>query len=74
MNQTIDITPTWSAIGEMYISFAQSNEQAAIRPMAPEIRKAFALATAATALYETLNESQRTEFNKIVKAQMGNNS
>jgi hypothetical protein len=66
MSQTIDLTPTWSVIGEMYIRFAESNEQAAIRNMAPEIRKAFAIATATVAIYEGWDESQKTAFNKAL--------
>lgn len=72
MSKTIDLTPTWSAIGAMYIRFAESNEQAVITKMAPEIRKAFALATAATAIYPALNESQKETFDLLWQGELKN--
>lgn len=70
MNETIDLTPTWSAIGEIYILFAESNEQAAIRPMAPEIRKAFAIATAVVAASATWNDEQKAAFDRYLAPEM----
>jgi hypothetical protein len=65
MNEkTIDLTPTWSAIGEVYILFAESNEQAAIRSMAPEIRKAFAIATATVAASADWDEATKAAFDR----------
>lgn len=60
--KTIDLTPTWSAIGELFIRLAESNEQAALRNMAPEIRKAFAIATAAVAASAHWDEAQKAAF------------
>ena len=66
MSETIDLTPTWSDVGEMYIRFAESDEQAAIRQMAPEIRKAFAIATAAVAASKDWDESTKAAFDKLL--------
>lgn len=70
MNETIDLTPTWSAIGEIYIVFAESNEQTAIRGMAPEIRKAFAIATATVAASADWDESTKAAFDRHLAPEM----
>ena len=66
--QTIDITPSWSAVGEIYIRLAESNEQKALRAMSGEIRKAFAIASAAVALSKGWSESEKAAFNALVKS------
>lgn len=62
----IDITPTWSAIGEIYIRLAESNEQKAIRGMRDEIRKAFAIASAAVAMSKEFDDAQKQRFQQLL--------
>lgn len=70
MPMMIDLTPTWGDVGEMYIRFAESNEQKAIRAMAPEIRKAFAIAQAGTVIAPLLNDEQKAAFNKVMEEEL----
>ena len=44
IKQTINIAPTWGAIGDYFFRIAESNEQAAMKPMREEVARAFSFA------------------------------
>ncbi|EIJ6113779.1 hypothetical protein LJJ21_004742 [Salmonella enterica] len=52
--QTIDLTPTWGEIGNLYAQLAESGETKAIAAMRSEIARAFAASQALTAIKDDL--------------------
>ena len=67
---TIDLTPTWGEVGNMYVRLAESGEVAAIRRMRSEAAKAFAAAQAFTAIQATLSEEQRAIASGVLTTEL----
>jgi hypothetical protein len=56
---TIDLTPTWGEIGNIYTRLAASNEQAALSQMHSEAARAFAAAEALQQIQAQLPDELR---------------
>lgn len=56
---TIDLTPTWGEIGNIYTGLAASNEQAALGAMHSEAARAFAAAEALQQIQAQLPDDLR---------------
>ncbi|VWC52657.1 hypothetical protein BLA23254_08049 [Burkholderia lata] len=68
--ETIDLTPTWGEVGNLYARLAESGETAAIRGMRSEAAKAFAAAQAFTAIQATLSEEQRAIASDVLTTEL----
>ncbi|MEY2152339.1 hypothetical protein AB7849_15645 [Rhodanobacter sp. 115] len=67
---TIDLTPTWGELGNVYTRMAESGERAAARGMRGEVARAFALAEAFKKIHEALPADLREQAEKIVAAEL----
>lgn len=66
--ETVDISPTWGDVGNVFMRFAMSKEVKALHEMRGEVAKAFASAEALTALQGTLTSEQRSIFETTYRA------
>lgn len=65
--ETIDLTPTWSEMGEIYIGLAESGEIKAIRGLREDARKAFAMASAMVIMSQDWDAAQKERFHLLCK-------
>ncbi|MFC3715192.1 hypothetical protein ACFONC_03380 [Luteimonas soli] len=70
MTNTIDMTPTWGEIGNVFRRFVESRETKAAMAMAPEIAKALAAAQALTAIQPTLTPDQATQVRHVMAVEL----
>lgn len=70
MTNTIDMTPTWGEIGNVYRRLVESRETKAAKAMAPEIAKALAAAQALTAIEHTLTADQAAQVRHVMVAEL----
>lgn len=59
---TIDITPTWSEWGNLYRRFAESGETKAIKHLAPDLKRVFAMTQGFVAIETSLTPEQHSAF------------
>lgn len=64
---TIDLTPTWGEIGNVYTRMAETGEHAAAREMHSEAARAFAFAEA----FKTIHASLPADLRELAKATIG---
>lgn len=58
--KVIDLTPTWSEVGNIYIHLVESNATQALTNLKPNAQMAFVAATAYQALVKTLTDEQKS--------------
>lgn len=67
---TIDLTPTWGEIGNLYARLAVSNEQKAMEAMRSEVARAFAAAEALQQIQKLLPADLRETAFKVIEVEM----
>lgn len=67
---TIDLTPTWGEVGNIYVRFAESGERNAARAMRADVAKAFAFAEAFKAMLPKLSPELRETAQTIVATEL----
>lgn len=67
---TIDLTPTWGEIGNIYTRLAASNEQAALSQMHSEAARAFAAAEALQQIQAQLPDELREIACRVMAAEL----
>lgn len=67
---TIDMTPTWGEIGNLFMRLALSNEVRAIEAMKSEVARAMASAQALIAIQKTLTDDQQAIVAKTIAAEL----
>lgn len=67
---SIDLTPTWGEIGNLYRRLAETGEVAAITRMASEFAKAMAAAQALTDLLPSLTDDQTARMKQTIVAEL----
>lgn len=67
---TIDLTPTWGEIGNVYTRLAASNEQKALEGMKSEVARAFAAAEALQQIQQHLPDDLREIACKVMAAEL----
>ncbi|RBB38899.1 hypothetical protein DPV79_16095 [Burkholderia reimsis] len=70
MAKSIDMTPTWGEVGNIYTRCAESGETKAVRGMRSEVAKAFAAAEAFSAIRNTLTEEQRAIASRVLTEEL----
>lgn len=70
MNTTVDLTPTWGEIGNMYARFAECGEVRVIRAMRPDVARALAAAQALQAIALTLTHAQGDLVAKTITVEL----
>lgn len=70
MTETIDVTPTWGEVGNVYRRLVESAETKAAKAMGPEIAKALAAAQALTAIQHTLTADQAERVRHVMAAEL----
>lgn len=68
--KTIDLTPTWGEIGNMYTRLAESKEVKAIQGMRSEVARAFAAAQALQTIQSQLPDELNELACKVVADEM----
>lgn len=66
----IDLTPSWTTVGQIYIRLAESGEQKAIQAMRPEIRRVFAMAEASQIMHDELSDAQKERLQTLYEQAM----
>jgi hypothetical protein len=67
---TIDVTPTWGEVGNMYKRFAETGEGNAARAMHADLAKAFAFAEAFRVILPQLPGELREAAKDIVRVEL----
>lgn len=67
---TIDMTPTWGEVGNLYIRFAESGERNAVRELRDQAARAFAFAEAFKAIHAALPAELRETAEKTVSVEL----
>lgn len=68
--RTIDVTPTWGELGNLYCRLAEAQEVKAIRGMRSEVAKAFAAAESLNSISDTLTDEQRKLVSETLSAEL----
>lgn len=68
--KTIDMTPTWGEIGNLFMRLALSNEVRALEAMKSEVARAMASAQALIAIQKTLTDEQHAIVAKTITAEL----
>ena len=68
--QTIDLTPAWGEIGNLYVRLAESGEVKALAGMRREAAKAFAAAQALLAVQKDLPADLAERVRDVIRAEM----
>lgn len=58
--ETIDLTPTWGEMGNLYARLAESGERDAAKALRSEVARAFAAAQALKAITASLTNDQKS--------------
>lgn len=70
MDATVDITPTWGDIGNLFMRLALSSELQVIENMRPEFARAMACAQALAVIEDTLTDEQMAMVANTVQREM----
>lgn len=68
--RTIDLTPTWGEIGNIYARMAESGETKAVAGMRSEAARAFAASQALLAIQSDLTDEQRMKVAAVMDEEM----
>lgn len=67
---TVDLTPTWGEIGNVYARMAESGERAVVRELRGELARAFAFAEAFKTVHAALPVELRQLADKAVNDEL----
>jgi hypothetical protein len=68
--KTIDITPTWSEWGNVYRRFAESGETQAIKALAADLKRVFAMTEGFVEIEDSLTDEQSALFDQAYEKAM----
>ena len=67
---TVDLTPTWGDIGNLFMRLALSSELQVIENMRPEFARAMACAQALVVIEDTLTDDQKVLVANTVQREL----